>query len=305
MKIIYLNGQRQNIEENIVSAIGFFDGLHIGHHALVDEVFHVAKKRGYKTALMTFDHHPLYVLGYNEKEEWLMSMDDRIELLNDLGMDYLFIIQFDRQVASLSPELFMQKYLFENKIRHVVCGFDFKFGFKNSGNHETLKNSQLFDVSVIEEVLYDNKKISSSRIREELNSGHIKEVNTLLGRAYSIKGEVIKGRQIGRQIGFPTANISYGQYHLPCFGVYAVKVVIDKNVYYGMCNIGFNPTFSELNKPSLEVHIFDFNEDIYGKEVKVEFYDLIRLEKKFNHKDELIEQLNKDKIDIIKRMKTQ
>ena len=305
MEIIYLDGNSKNINENIVSAIGFFDGLHIGHMELVHEVKRIANKKNYKTALMTFDHHPLYVLGYNDKEEWLTSHNDRKELLESMDIDYLFIIKFTKQVAALSCDDFMNRYLYNLSIKHVVCGFDFRFGHKNSGDIHTLMKSDLFEVSVIDEVLYKGEKISSSRIREELNQGHIEEINCLMGRPYSITGKVIKGRQIGRTIGFPTANIDYTNYHLPTFGVYGVKIKIGNQYKIGMCNIGFNPTFDSLDRPSLEVHIFDFNDDIYDLDIQVQFYKLIRFEKKFDSKDELIVQLYSDKDNIIRFFKTQ
>lgn len=305
MEIIYLDGNNIIKNENIVSAIGFFDGLHIGHMELVHEVQRIGREKKYKTGLMTFDHHPLYVLGYNDQEEWLMSHNDRKELLESIGIDYLFIIQFTKQVAALSCDDFMNRYLYNLGIKHVVCGFDFRFGHKNSGDIHTLNESDLFEVSVIDEVLYKDEKISSTRIREELNKGNVEEVNCLMGRPYSITGNVIKGRQIGRTIGFPTANIDYTNYHLPTFGVYGVKVKINNQYRIGMCNIGFNPTFDSLDKPSLEVNIFGFEEDIYNHEIQVQFYKLIRFEKKFNNKDELIVQLNSDKEDIIRLFKTQ
>ena len=305
MEIVYLDGNNIIKDENIVSAIGFFDGLHTGHMELVNKVFEVSKEKNYKTALMTFDHHPLFVLGYNDKEEWLMSNEDRKELLESLDLDYLFIIRFTKTVAALSCDEFMQRYLYNLGIKHVVCGFDFRFGHRNSGDTDTLINSGLFDVSVISEVLYKNEKISSSRIRDELNNGHIEEVNCLLNRPYQVRGRVVQGRQIGRKIGFPTANVDYNHYHLPRSGVYGVVVEIDGMKKIGMCNIGYNPTFDSLEHTSLEVHIFDFNEDIYDKILKVYFYKFIRHEKKFNNKDELILQLSHDKNEIINYFKTQ
>ncbi len=305
MEIVYLDGINCIENESIVSAIGFFDGLHIGHLELVKEVFKISKAKGYKSALMTFDYHPSYILGFTQKEEWLMSMNDRIDLLKEMNMDYLFVIEFNKDVAGLSANEFIDGYIVKNGIKHIVCGFDFRFAYKNSGTIETLKQCHLFDVSVIDEVLYKNEKISSSRIRRELDLGHLREVNTLLGRPYSISGNVIKGRQIGRTIGYPTANIDYSSYHLPLIGVYAIKVLYNYHIYMGMCNIGYNPTFNDLNHLSLEIHLFDFEGDLYEQNLKIYFYDYIRSEKKFESKQHLIDQLNKDKKDIIQLFKTQ
>lgn len=294
MEVIYLKGQKLNMNEPICSALGFFDGLHIGHMALVEEVKRVAKDKNYKTALMTFDHHPLYVLGKIKEEKYLTSMDDRKRILEKEHIDYLFVIQFTKEVAQLSPQDFIQNYLIDLHIAHVVCGFDFHFGDKNKGSAQTLQECPYFDVSVINEVVYKGEKVSSTRLRMLLESGDIEEINALLKRQYQVIGKVIKGRQIGHHIGFPTANIDYASYLLPQKGVYAVKMYIDDETYLGMCNIGYNPTFHALDKVSLEIYILDFHQDIYNKDVVVEFYKKIRNEKKFDSKELLVEQLTKD-----------
>lgn len=305
METIYLKGQQLNFDEAICSAIGFFDGLHIGHMALVNKVLSVSKKMGYKSALMTFDHHPLFVLGRVQEEKYLTSMKDRQEILEKLGIDYLFVIEFTKEVAALSPQDFICKYLIQNHIQHVVCGFDFRFGNHNIGDVQTLQSCTSFQTSVIHEILYKNEKISSSRIRQCLDEGHIEEINALLGRRYCIKGTVVQGRQIGHTIGFPTANVDYQSYFLPHNGVYAVKVYVHHKWYMGMCNIGYNPTFTALKKQSLEVYILDFYENIYGEEMIVEFYTMTRLEKTFSSKDELVNQLNQDQQDIREYLQTQ
>jgi len=294
MEVIQLNHQQFNINEPICSAIGFFDGLHIGHMALVDEVIKVGNEKNYKKALMTFDHHPLYVLGYLKEERYLTTMEDRKKILEEKGIDYLFVIEFTKEVASLSPQDFINKYLVSLSIQHIVCGFDFHFGDKNSGGIADFQNCKDLDVSVIDEVIYKNEKISSTRIRHILNEGYIDEMTSLLGRHYCISGRVIQGKQIGRTIGFPTANVDYQSYFLPRNGVYAVKVYIQDQSYLGMCNIGFNPTFKALDKPSLEINILDFNQDIYDETIIVEFYSLMRKEKAFSSKEELIQQLTID-----------
>lgn len=305
MKVVYLDGRKVNITEPVCSAIGFFDGLHIGHMALVNEVKRIGIEKGYKKALMTFDHYPLYVLGKIKEERYLTSMDDRIEILDKEGIDYLFIVKFTKEVANLSPEDFIQQYLTANHIRHVVCGFDFRFGRLNLGSTETLQKCNQFDVSVIPEVIYREEKISSTRIRHVLEDGNIDEINGLLGRKYCVSGEVIEGRQIGHLLGFPTANVDYQSYFLPCQGVYIVKAYVNEKEYMGMCNIGYNPTFTALDKPSLEVHILDFDGDIYHQHMVVEFYSLLRKEKLFASKEELIVQLSHDREEVREYFKTQ
>ena len=294
MEVIYLNGQQVNITEPVCVALGFFDGLHRGHMALVNKVIEVAQQKGYKKALMTFDHHPLFVLGQLKEEKYLTSMKDRIHILEDKNIDYLFIIQFTKDVAAISPQDFINHYLLACHVCHVVCGFDYRFAHKNEGNIETLKSCPSLDVSVVDKVIYQNEKISSTRIRHTLQNGCIDEMNDLLGRRYCIKGRVIHGRHIGHSIGFPTANVDYESYFLPTNGVYVVKVYINGKDYMGMCNIGYNPTFHALDKKSLEIYILEFDDDIYDQDIEVEFYRLIRLEKTFHLKEELILQLTTD-----------
>ncbi len=300
MQIIYLDENVQFNKEKIVSAIGFFDGLHLGHMKLVDEVIHIANKKGYKKALMTFDHHPLYVLGKIDTEYHITSMDDRIHLLEEKGIDYLFIICFTKEVSQTSYKDFIKRYLLNLHIVHVVCGFDFHFGSKNEGDCFKLKDHDpsLLQVSIIDEVLYQEKKVSSTRLREAIEEGNMELTTILLGRHYTIHGEVIEGRKIGRQLGFPTANIDYSSYLLPKRGVYAVYVFINHKKYLGMCNIGYNPTVGILPQKSVEVNIFDFDEDIYGIDISLSFLKMIRGEWHFQTKEELIRQLNKDKKSI-------
>ena len=294
MKIIELDGQFQYQGEPVCSAIGFFDGLHKGHMALVESVLKVSKEKGYKSALMTFDHHPLYVLGLINEEKQLTSMHDRQMLLEQKGIDYLFIIRFDQDVAKLSCQDFIERYIVSQNIQHVVCGYDFRFGDHHSGNAQTLKQDSRFETTVEKEVMYDSEKISSSRIRDVLSYGYVDKLVPLLGRHYCLSGKVIMGQQIGRTIGFPTANVDYGSYWLPHRGVYVVKFYCQQGCFMGMCNIGFNPTLQDLKRASLEVYILDFQDDIYGQEVQVEFYQMLRLEKKFHSYQELVAQLESD-----------
>lgn len=301
MEIVYLDENTQfKSFGSIATAIGFFDGLHLGHMALVDKVIEVADEKGYKKALMTFDHHPLFVLGRIPKDYYLTSMEDRKEILQAKGIDFLFVIRFTREVASLCPQDFIDKYLLSLNIHHVVCGFDFRFGSRNSGNSDTLKSYRpdILNVDVIDEVLYLNEKISSTRTRKAIEEGDMILAKHLLNRYYKITGTVIDGRKLGRKLGFPTANIAYGSYLLPSIGVYAVNVYIDSKKYLGMCNVGHNPTVGTLEKRSVEVHIIDFDEKIYNKTVEIEFIEKIRGEIRFNTKEELIEQLEKDKKSI-------
>lgn len=295
MEVIYLNDDVK-IDTPIVSAIGFFDGLHLGHQKLLDKVCSISQEKGYKKAIMTFNHHPLYVLGKEKEEYYLTSMEDRIALLKD-DFDYLLVIDFTKEVASLSYDVFIEKYLIALNIKHVVCGFDFRFGYMNKGDCYILKdyNPALLDVSIVDEVVYEREKVSSTRIRKEIDEGNMEKVKILMGRYYTMTGKVIEGRKLGHSLGFPTANLDYKNYYLPKRGVYAVIVIYDSKKYLGMCNIGYNPTMGSLLKKSVEVNIFDFDKEIYNEEISLVFLDKTRGESQFNSPDELKVQLTHDK----------
>lgn len=296
MKVIHLSMNHSlNIEES-VCAIGFFDGLHLGHQQLLNEVENIAKEKELKKAIMTFSKHPKQILGKSDYR-YLMSLTEKMKLLEQRGFDYFYIIDFDCSVAQLLPNDFLEKYIINLKIRHVVCGFDFHFGRKGLGNSDTLKayNPKLLSVTVIDEYTVDSLKVSSSYIKSLLNEGLIEKANQLLTRPYRISGKVIYGLQNGRKIGFPTANIDFGEYVVLKKGVYGVYLTVQGKQYKGMANIGYNPTVGLIDKLSLEVHIFGFDEDIYGKDVDVDFIFRVRDETKFESLNHLKEQLKKDK----------
>ncbi len=284
------------LDQPLAVAIGYFDGLHLGHMSLVKEAVDYAKKYHIESALMTFSPSPAKVLGMVEEERYITDLSDRIEILETVGVDYIIEVDFTKEVASMSPDDFIKHYLIQQNVAYVVCGFDFTFGHRGLGTGETLKQyDDTFKVCIKEAIEAKNEKISSSRIRRLLEEGQIEEANLYLNRPYRIKGYVFEGRKIGRKIGFPTANINYGNYLLPKRGVYAIKARIDQKDYIGMCNIGYNPTFTALDRLSLEVHLFDFHEDIYHHEMKVYFYHFIRDERPFDYQEELMNQLNQDK----------
>lgn len=306
MKIIHYNYHEPiTFNEPISMAIGYFDGLHLGHLSLANKVKEYASSHHTASALMTFSPNPLITLEKIKEEHYLTSYHDRAEILENIGIDYLIIVSFTKEVSQLSPEDFFHSFIDPLPLKCLVCGFDYHFGIKGMGDGETLKDlsKDKFPVYIQEEVTYKGEKISSTRIQNSLKEGNIELVNELLGRPYAIQGEVIRGRQNGRTIGFPTANIQYGQYAIPCNGVYAVKIMVKDKMYIGMCNIGYNPTFGSLDHPSMEVNIFDFDEDIYGENVKVYFYSFIRKEVKFTSPEHLMNQLKQDKERIIHAFK--
>lgn len=282
-------------------AIGFFDGVHNGHQAVIQEALNRGKELNIKTAVMTFDPHPSLVLGgRKEKVFYITPLQEKLEILKNLGVDAVFVVRFTSDFAKLTPEQFIEFFIVQANVKHVTAGFDFSFGAFGKG---TMKDMELlsdgrFKVSVVDKKELVGDKISSTRIRTELTVGNMEQVKELLGRPFKLTGVVIHGDKRGRTINFPTANVepSEGQF-TPAIGVYAVKICVQETWHEGVCNVGYKPTFNnpEEKKLSIEVHIFNFDQSIYGEEVTVLWYKRIRSEQKFNGIDELKEQIGKDK----------
>lgn len=282
-------------------ALGYFDGLHKGHMDLINKTLESAKNNDLASAVITFNPNPLITLGKIKEEQLLTTIEDRQIILEELGVDYFIILKFSKEIANLSPEEFIIKLIKPMQVKAIICGFDYYFGRRNQGNASTLiaLSEGDYEVSIVEQVCDHKEKISSTRIVSLLKEGSIEEANYLLNRIFSLKGVVIEGRKIGKELGFPTANIDYKPYVLPKNGVYATKVIVRGIEYLGMCNIGRNPTVGALDDLSVEVFIFDFNDEIYGEIITVSFYHFIREEVKFETKKQLIEQLHKDEETII------
>lgn len=295
MQVHYLEPDESYIfNEDLCLAIGFFDGLHLGHQSLISEVKRISKEKNLIPAVMCFNEHPLKVLKA-QSVTYLTSTEDRIRILDELGIKHVFIITFTKAVASLSPQDFIDRYLNTIHVKHLVCGFDFRFGHMNTGGIEDLK-TQKFSLSVMKPVMYDEtRKVSSTLIKQLLEEGNVKEANRLLTRPYKITGCVIHGKQRGRLLGFPTANIEMHDYASLKRGVYGVLFDVDGETYHGMANVGMNPTFHDINKLSLEVHIFNFDRDIYDKKASVRFYTFTREEHSFNNVNALKARLTQDK----------
>lgn len=291
---------RQQYSE-LVMALGYFDGVHLGHQKVILEAKAIAEKKGMKSAVMTFDPHPSVVLGKSIKHvEYITPLKDKIDFISSLGIDYVFIIHFTREFANLLPQEFVDQYLIELNVQHVVAGFDYSYGRMGKGTMETLPfhSREKFSFSVIPKLTTNDEKVSSTLIRSFICDGKMEALPSLLGRYYSTKGIVIHGDKRGRTIGFPTANIDLlGDYLFPPLGVYCVRFHVKDKWYEGVCNVGYKPTFKKEKspKPSVEVHIFDFDQDIYGQEVTVEWHKQLRKEQKFSGIDELVAQIEKDK----------
>lgn len=288
--------------KNAVVTTGTFDGLHIGHRTILNRIKELAKKMGGETVVLTFFPHPRMVLFPDNKDLKLIdTIDERIEFLEKEGIDHLIIHPFSKEFSRLSSVEFVREILV-NKIgtKILVIGYNHQFGRNREGSFEHLKEySSLygFEVEEIPAKLIDDVDVSSTKIRRALLEGDIKTANTYLNRNFTLSGKVSHGNKIGREIGFPTANLHVKESYkiIPRIGVYAVKVWIDNNAYYAMLNIGYRPTFNSESSVKIEVHIFDFDKDIYDKNIKIEFVDRIRDEKKFNNAEELKSQLNLDK----------
>jgi riboflavin kinase / FMN adenylyltransferase len=299
MKVVYLNVDSvvKPIEEGLVLALGYFDGLHLAHQQLIEETIQTAKTKGAKSGIMTFDPSPKQVLGKKKDAYYLTPHNKKIDLLNGLDLDFIFVINFNEQMAKLSHQSFVEQFMTSLNVVHLVTGFDFHYGHKGKGSIKTLveDGKNQFSLSVIEEFQIENEKVSSTKIRELISTGRVDAVKKLLGRFYTTDGIVIHGFKRGRELGFPTANISMiDDYLVPDNGVYVVCVEIFQERFYGMCNVGYNPTFSANNNKSIEVHILDFNKDIYNEKLSITWLKKIRDEMKFNGPKALVEQLNKD-----------
>lgn len=286
-----------------VCAFGFFDGVHRGHQHVIQTAVDSAKEKQMESAVMTFHPHPKDVLQKQaEPMKYITPLPEKEAILRDLGVDRLYIVTFNHGLAALSPEQFIDHFIEQLHIKHVVGGFDYTFGHKGSGTMETMKRvaNGRYETTIIPKCIDQNEKISSTAIRNYLRKGNIGQISRLLGRPFTVHGTVVSGEKRGRTIGFPTANIACQKDALiPAVGVYAVTVDVDHTIYYGMANIGYKPTFHHERKDvTLEVNIFDFDQDIYGKDVSVSFYFFIRKEKPFNGVDALIAQLNEDRATI-------
>lgn len=290
--------RKESLPESVV-AIGYFDGVHYGHQEVIQKAKNLAAEQGSECVVMTFHPHPSIVLKKKiQHVEYITPIDEKIKILESMDIDRVYVIEFNQTLAGLLPQDFIDHFLIGLNAKHVVAGFDFSYGHMGKGTMDTLPSHSRgeFSSTVVDKVTLGEEKISSTLIREKINQGAVKDIKSLLGRPYSIKGVVIEGDQRGRTIGFPTANIQpTDDYLLPKVGVYAVKVTHGTETYYGMANVGFKPTFEEeVEKPTIEVNIFDYKGDLYGENLRIEWHNFIREETKFNGVDQLISQLHED-----------
>ncbi len=278
--------------------IGNFDGVHVGHQQLIVQVRKRAKIMGLSSIVMTFDPHPLRVLSGKKTPPFITLNDQKLELISELGVDYVLCIPFSLKMASMEPEDFVRILLVDKlKLKELIVGYDYVFGKNRRGNYALLQQlgkEYGFSVDQFHPVMVNEAIVSSTRIRDLVKSGQVWEVRPLLGRFYRVSGQVIPGRKRGGPLlGFPTANILLQDELFPKTGVYAVWVELSGRVYAAVANIGYNPTFGN-DLLSVEVHIFDFTENIYDQPIKVHFVQRLRSEIKFSGLEDLKTQIRQD-----------
>ena len=297
-KTIKLEDYRNNV--NSVVTIGTFDGVHIGHQKIVKRLIKVAKKNNLQSTVLTFFPHPRMVLQKESNIKLINTIDEKADLFNNLGLDYLIVKEFTKEFSRLTALEFVRDILVNKlHVKHIIIGYDHQFGKNRTANINDLKEyGEIYDFKVTEITAQevDEVTISSTKIRKALNEGDIVTAKTYLGYQFMLIGTIVKGKGLGKQIDFPTANLLIKETYklIPKPGVYIVKSNINGKVIFGMMNIGNNPTVGGINQ-TIEIHFFDFNQDIYGNKVKIELLNRIRDEKKFESIKALQTQLHKDK----------
>ena len=319
---IYRNINEVPYDANTVITVGTFDGVHLGHKAIISRLNQLAKEQNARSFIVTLDPHPRIVLAKDDSRKTeiklLNNLQDRLELFEQYGIDNVLVIEFTIEFAKTNSIDFIENLIHKQiGFSQFLIGYDHSFGKNREGDINllnTLKDRLNFEVEQVEPFLIDDITISSTKIRKAITDNDIQCANKMLGYSYYIKGLVMEGDKRGRTIGFPTANIEVNdQYRqIPGNGVYTVQIdILDDNLdnnskpnsYYGMANIGYRPTFHNDQKLSIEVNIFDFNQDIYSKVVKVHFLHFLRPEQKFNGIEAIISQLNKDKENSLEFLK--
>ena len=288
------------LQRPCVITIGMFDGVHIGHRQMLEELKLWAERCSAASVVVTFSNHPRQILDKNSDNpiKFIDTKSERFQKIASCGVDFILPIEFTKAFASLTPMQFLDVLLEKMDIRLLLLGYDNRFGNPKNNEYETLLKDGFYKNIKIQKdvsgVYYNDIEVSSTQIRNAITSGKIKTANAMLSEPYCITSKVINGLQNGRKIGFPTANIIIPDNKiLPQAGVYATKTIIDNQIYNSITNIGNNPTF-EANATTVETHIMDFKDDIYQKEITVKFLDFIRQERKFDTAEDLSDQINKD-----------
>ena len=286
-------------EISLSATIGNFDGMHLGHKAILEKVKKNAKEKNLSTlVIFTEPHAAEYFSKINNTSPppRIIPWRDKLRLISENGLDFCMLLRFDESLKSMTPKQFTEKILEELQIKSLTIGDDFKFGKDRKGDYQFLKNwgdSLGIEIHKTDTIKVDDQRVSSTRIREALISNNFETANAMLDWHYSYSGKVVYGNQLGREIGVPTANIWIPKQKLPISGVYAVRCIVDNAKYLGIANMGIRPTVGG-KRPVLETHIFDFEKDIYGSRITVQFIEKIREEIKFDSIDLLKSQIKKD-----------
>lgn len=296
---VFKNFTDYSSQKPLALSLGMFDGVHLGHKSIIDELTKVGTENNLETAILTFWPHPRFVFNPNEDLKLLNTLEEKKQLVEKYGIDNLFLKEFDEEFRNLTGEEFVRQILVDKlNVKYLIIGYDHSFGKNKSGNFELLKklSKELdFEVEQMEAINIHENNISSTKVRNALLTGNITEANEMLGYPYSVSGTVVHGKKIGRTIGYPTANIDMESIKLlPKKGAYIVEVFIKGNSYKGMLSVGTNPTVNG-EKLTVEVYILDFNDDIYDEKITVRFRDFLHDEIKFESLEKLIERLDLDK----------
>lgn len=289
---------------NAVITVGTFDGVHKGHKAILQEVVRHAEKAGGESVLLTFEPHPRKLLFPHQHLGLITSLNEKIQLISNAGINHIVVVPFNQEFAAMKATEYIENFIVGIfKPHSIVIGYDHRFGNDRAGNFRLLEQySSQFGYQLVEipAMLIDEAAVSSTKIRRAIEEGKMEDATHMLGRYFSIAGMVVKGNQVGRTIGFPTANIqpTDPEQIIPAHGVYAVYAVHHGNTYKGMLNIGLNPTVTDKKELRIEVNIFDFNQDIYTEELKIRFVKKVRDELKFASLEGLKDQIQRDKVAV-------
>ncbi|WP_418510569.1 bifunctional riboflavin kinase/FAD synthetase [Corallibacter sp.] len=300
MKII--KSKKESFHQATAITIGTFDGVHIGHQKIISRLINTAKKQGLDAVILTFFPHPRVVLQKDTSIKLINTLNEKAEILENLGLDILYVKEFTQEFSRLTAEDFVSKILVNQlNVKKIIIGYDHHFGRNRTANIDDLiafGKQYNFEVEEITAQEINDVSVSSTKIRQALLQGDIKTANSYLGYHFMLNGSVVKGKGLGHTIGFPTANIQIDETYklIPKHGVYVVSSIINNKTYYGMMNIGVNPTVSNDIKQSIEVHFFNFDNSIYGNALTIKLLHRLRDEIKFESVDALKEQLKNDEI---------
>lgn len=296
------NTKHFRIENPCIVTIGTFDGVHLGHQKILSRLQQLKQRYGLNAVVLTFEPHPRKVLFPEQKDLKLLTLvEEKLNLLENYGVDVTVVYPFDKGFSNIEAKEYIEEILLKNlKVKYLVIGYDHHFGKDRGGNIKVLQKFESeygYKVEEINALDIDHIAVSSSKIRMALEVGNISLANNYLGHHYFLYATVVKGKQLGRKLGYPTANlrIDSADKLIPKIGVYFVEVVLNDSAHYGMMNIGYNPTTDNDRNVKIEVHIFDFDSDIYGKTIRVNFLNYLRDEKKFDNIQQLTLALDEDR----------